>query len=139
MEFGGNRSLKGHKGEIAPLSSEQWLVTCIFFALLITKLDFPLNSTQSMHYITICHKIPVFYTQHKTSYHQKQTNTNASGAEQPQQWVTHILQNSAKRTDQVMGKANEGELRNESILNINISVMVLYIIKKKKKKHFNIQ
>lgn len=30
-----------------------------------------------------------------------------------------------------MGKANEGELRNESILNINISVMVLYILKKK--------
>lgn len=34
-----------------------------------------------------------------------------------------------------MGKANEGELRNESILNINISVMVLYILKKK---NFNI-
>lgn len=29
-----------------------------------------------------------------------------------------------------MDKANEGELRNESILNINISVMVLYILKK---------
>lgn len=49
MEFGGNRSLKGHKGEIAPLSFEQWLVTCIFFfflALLITESGFPLNSTK---------------------------------------------------------------------------------------------
>lgn len=36
-----------------------------------------------------------------------------------------------------MGKANEGELRNESILNINISVMVLYILKTKKTKQKN--
>ena len=74
-----------------------------FMALLFTESEFSFTTQQFYH------KIPAFYTHFRTSYHQKQINTNTSGAKQSQQWVTQIcriLPN--KGTESAVSKVNEG-------------------------------
>ena len=110
MEFQGNKSLKGHKREIAPLLFEQWLVTCIFLALLITESGFSseFHTEHELHnhfiikYLLATHISGQATTRNKSIHIHQGLNSLSSGGHTRRR----ILPN--KGTESAVSKANEG-------------------------------